>query len=372
MFVKSNHLKRPIFGFFIAFTALILSASMASAQTTVQADDYPSIQDAIVDAGCGGTVLLSEKTYAEQFRALCSVHVIGAGIDKTIIDSTGLYDGFHPAAVFGPNPFCDPTGVNSLCDTLPPTAAAPCHASCPASGITNITDAYEFASLTLKTTATPNHILPYIGVGVGWSQNTNLHDLKVLGYEIGIDTTDSLDANIQNITILGDNSGASACIEIDPGFMHSPERPQQEGFKISNNNLSTCFSGIFAQTLVDSSIDHNVIQQTGRAVNLLGTKELDVHHNILGPSVVSGVALRNTSDLSLQHNTICQNGIGVQYRASSLIFAGLGFPIPSTDNTVHHNAFIGNGVDFSGPELTASGNINFKNTSATGICPSPL
>src|ERR1700760_960760 len=79
----------------------LFAARPAQAQLTIA---YPNltdvtIQDAVARAGCGGTVLLAAGTYtgaqlstvpdsSGRLLLSCGSRLIGAGIDKTVIDGT--------------------------------------------------------------------------------------------------------------------------------------------------------------------------------------------------------------------------------------------------------------------------------------------
>ena len=89
--------------------AVLFAALPMQAQLTIA---YPNltdvtIQDAVARAGCGGTVLLAAGTYTgDQLSTVpdfprrlllsCGSRLIGAGIDKTVIDGTN-----SPSPTFG-------------------------------------------------------------------------------------------------------------------------------------------------------------------------------------------------------------------------------------------------------------------------------
>jgi hypothetical protein len=163
------------------------------------AGGWPSRRWIPVDPGGRGRCRMrgdrpaSRGTYNERVIAPCGLRLIGAGVGATILDGTGLVEPFISALVgLGGSPF----------ESLP------------------LTEGYELADMTIRA----GRDAPAIGVGIGWTQGAELHDLTIEGFGRAIAIATSMGGSIHDVRVEGPRVGGTRRHSDLP-----PRRPRSGG-----------------------------------------------------------------------------------------------------------------------------------------------
>src|SRR5262245_664195 len=235
----------------LAYVVVVCSTSGAAVAATVKhpGDGFPSIQDAVDAAGCGGTVLLGSGTYNERVFAGCGLRLIGAGVGRTTLHDTGL-DFFQGGVVnFGGVPFA----------------------------LFPFTEGYELSHMTIQSAPDPASLL---GLGVGWTRGLHVHHVEVLGFTVGVGVAVSTESAIEHVHVDGPAGPPwdplTKCIQfVEFGFFLD-ELPHMAGHSVRASTLENCAVGVDLQNSTHSSIRLNAIRASLIGVSVFGGSHLSI------------------------------------------------------------------------------------------------
>jgi hypothetical protein len=316
----------------------------AQAQDVIE---YPNnidatIQDAVLRAGCGGTVHLAPGIYTgsdlsddpspidPRFADTkvghvfieCGGRLIGSGAGETIIDGTNTHSPALGSPVIGLG--FDPFNIRP------------------------VTGGYEVAHLTLRNTLPAAQTTPQ-ALATGWSYDVEIHHLEVTGFSTAIRADLANDVEVHHVVARGLAPTIGRCVEFRelnfflPGAL--PPDGHMAGNSVHHNDLADCLIGINVVNNDGVSVHNNVVQRTSTAAQFVASVGSEFHQNLIGPSLLRGLNLANANDSAYHHNVYCQNPIAVRY-ANSTAPALFGVP-PSSNNDFHHETFLGSPQVFS-------------------------